>query len=328
MHAVRRMLPFLVLLGLTARSTSAPHDIDSQVAFLNHSFAVVDQATADAIEQSDYLRRFGVFNIHTTHADGGESWTGRYLMGRKTYLEVFGPKDGGGDVGTTGIGISPDRVGGLAILIQRFARNNPGQLETEVRTRQYGEEQVPWFNSAHTHEEGDALSVWAMEYLPSFMNDPRSEKKPTKSPDDEINRERSLSDDYLRRMMRDITLIEISATMHDIALARPMFAAAGFRVNQESDRLVARDADTTIIVATSREAAGLRRVEFSLNAPTASHVEHLGRATHTDLTVRFTAKKCRLKAIDGEWAACNRQCYVYPEKVRIFWQASHPRQVV
>ena len=280
MHAVRRMLPFLVLVGLTACSTSAPHDIDSQVAFLNHSFAVVDQATADAIEQSDYLRRFGVFNVHTTHADGGESWTGRYLMGRKTYLEVFGPKDGGGDVGTTGIGISPDRVGGLAVLIQRFARNNPSQLDTEVRTRQYDEEQVPWFNSAHTHEEGDALSVWAMEYLPSFMNDPRSEKKPAKGPDDRISRERSLSGDYQRRMMRDITLIEISATMHDIALARPMFSAAGFRVNQERDRLVARDADTTIIVAaTSLEAAGIRRVEFVLNAPTASHVEHLGRST-------------------------------------------------
>jgi hypothetical protein len=81
-------------------------------------------------------------------------------------------------------------------------------------------------------------------------------------------------------MMRDITLIEISATMPDIALARPMFSAAGFRVNQERDRLGARDADTTIIVAaTSREAAGIRGVEFVLNAPTASHVENLGRST-------------------------------------------------
>jgi len=271
-----------MLVGLTSCSTPATHDIDSQVAFLNHSFAVVDQTTANAIEQSDYLRRFAVFSIRTTHADGGETWTGRYLMGRKTYLEVFGPKDGGGDVGTTGIGISPDRVGGLAVLIQRFARTSPSQLETEVRTRQYGQEQVPWFNSAHTHEEGDALSVWAMEYFPSFMNDPRSEKKPAKGPNDAISRERYLTDDYLRRMMRDVRLIEISATKRDIALARPMFSAAGFRVNQERDRLVARDADTTIIVAgTSREAAGIRRVEFVLNAPTTRHVEYLGRSTLT-----------------------------------------------
>jgi hypothetical protein len=280
MHAVCRLLTFLTLVGLTACATSAPHDIDSQVAFLNHSFAVVDPATVNAIEQSDYLRRFGVFNAHTTHADGGESWTGRYLMGKKTYLELFGPKDGGGDVGTTGIGISPDRVGGLAVLIQRFARNNQSQLETDVRTRQYAEEQVPWFNAAHTHEEGDALSVWAMEYLPSFMNDPRSEKKPAKGPDDVISRERSLSDDYLRRIMRDISLIEISATPHDIALARPLFSAAGFRVSPERNRLVVRDADTTInVTATSRNAAGIRRVEFVLNAPTASHIEHLGRST-------------------------------------------------
>jgi hypothetical protein len=83
-------------------------------------------------------------------------------------------------------------------------------------------------------------------------------------------------------MLRDIWLIEISATMHDIALARPMFSAAGFRVRQERNRLVAHDADTTVIVAaTSREAAGIRRVEFVLNAPTASHVENLGRSTLT-----------------------------------------------
>ena len=56
--------------------------------------------------------------------------------------------------------------------------------------------------------------------------------------------------------MRHIALIEISVTMHGIALARPMFSAAGFRVSQERNRLVARDADTTIIVAaTSRETA-------------------------------------------------------------------------
>jgi hypothetical protein len=71
---------------------SRPHDIDSQAALLRHSSAVVNQTTANAIEQSDYLRRFWVFNVHTTHADGSETWTGRYLTGRKTYLKVFAQK--------------------------------------------------------------------------------------------------------------------------------------------------------------------------------------------------------------------------------------------
>jgi hypothetical protein len=280
MQIVRRLSLFLVLVGPTACTTYAPRDIDSQVAFLNHSFAVIDQATADAIEQSSYLRRFGVFSVRTTHADAGESWTGRYLLGRTTYLEIFGPKDGGGDLGATGIAISPDHIGGLSVLMDRFARNNASPLDTDLRTRQYGEEQVPWFNAAHTDEESDTLSVWAMEYLPSFMNDPRSGKRPARSPDDVISRERSLTDDYLERMMRDISLIEIAATVHDIVLARPMLSAAGFRVSQERNHLIARDAHTTIVLsATSREADGIRRVEFVLNAQTKTHVEHLGRST-------------------------------------------------
>lgn len=281
-HTVSKVLALFMLIALSVCATSVMQPRRPQVAFLNHCFAVLDQDTADAIERSSYLQRFGVLSVRTTHANGGESWTGRYLTGRKTYLEFFGPKDGGGSAGATGIGLSPDRIGGLAVVIRRLAQEGKSQVDTEQRTRQVGNEQVPWFDAAAPHEDADTLSVWAMELLPSFMNDPRNGKEPAKGPDDVISRDRSLPDDYLQRMMRDVSLVEIATTAHDIALARPMLVASGFAVSETPGRLIASDADTLIIlVATTREGAGITRVEFALNASVDRHVEQIGRSTLT-----------------------------------------------
>jgi hypothetical protein len=64
-----------------------------QLLYFNHAYGVIDRATADAVEDSAYLRRFANFSIRTSTGTGGVTWTGRYLMGRSTYLELFGEGD-------------------------------------------------------------------------------------------------------------------------------------------------------------------------------------------------------------------------------------------
>ncbi len=279
---LRPILALAVLMATSACATQAAPTSQPQIAFLNHAFVVLDQETADAIEHSDYLRRFGVLTVSTTHADRGESWTGHYITGRQTYLELFGPRDGGGDLNSTGIVLSPDRVGGLAELTTRLAQEGVANPDTGQRSRQYGAEQVPWFNMVSPHGDGDALSIWAIEYLPSFMNDARSEKEPAAGPDDVISRERSLPDEYQARLMRDVSAVEIATTPHDIAMARPMFAAAGFAVTETPAHLIARDNQTTITLdAVTRDHGGMRRIDFVLNAPAAPHVEQIGHSTLT-----------------------------------------------
>src|SRR5688500_6019737 len=53
----------------------------SRLLFYNHSYAVVDKATADAVENSAFLRMFANFEVRTT-TGGGLTWKGRYLKGR------------------------------------------------------------------------------------------------------------------------------------------------------------------------------------------------------------------------------------------------------
>ncbi|HEX2593454.1 MAG TPA: DUF5829 family protein [Rhizomicrobium sp.] len=254
-----------------------------QVAFLNHSFAVLDAETADAIEHSDYLKTFGVVEVQTTVANAGETWRGRYLSGRQTYLEFFGPADlKDAPAGSTGFAISPDKAGGLAVMKTRLIRNGMAHPDAALRTKQLGKDQVPWFNLIAPPGEPKWLSVWAMEYVPSYFDDPRAGKEPAEYPGD-ISRERYRSDAYTGKLMRDVSTIEIGAAVDDIAMARSMLVAAGFRVTVQADGLTARDADTTIVLRKVSDAdAGMRRITFRLNRQAAEvHVEQIGHSTLT-----------------------------------------------
>lgn len=67
----------------TAQADQAQASSLKQLPFYNHAYSVVDRETADAIENSAYLREFANFEVRTT-TGGGMTWKGRYLKGRET----------------------------------------------------------------------------------------------------------------------------------------------------------------------------------------------------------------------------------------------------
>ena len=137
-----------------------------QVAFFDHVYTVVDAGTAAEISRCDYLQGFGRCFVATTVADG-ETWTGRYLFGRRTYVEFFGPTDfhdPDATEGSTGLGLSTRERGGLAILSDRM-QGGDVRVELDRRTRQRGDHVVPWFDALSPSEPAQALSVWVMEFL-------------------------------------------------------------------------------------------------------------------------------------------------------------------
>src|SRR5690242_8434042 len=109
-------------------------------AFFNHAYGVLDQPTADAIESSAYLREFANFEVRTT-IGGGQTWKGRYLRGRETYLELFADGDlPGQDVaeGSAGLAISTDRRGGLPAIVADLRRAGIEPVEYQ-QTRDFGD---------------------------------------------------------------------------------------------------------------------------------------------------------------------------------------------
>lgn len=263
--------------------------VNSQIAHLNHFYATVDAETATAIRDSAFLRRFANLEVRTTTGKLS-TWTGIYLYGRQTYAEFFGPGDfqinaKPAPVGGWGIAISGDRLGHIAALQSRL-RSAGHKSVVELDTRTFGERKVPWFTaltavSEHGDSGGsaDVVSVWAMEYVPSYFDLPEASKEAAESPHDIISRERYQSDLYRQRMMRDVTRVEFNVAEKDYARIRPLLVAAGFRLNSRGGQVIA-DGDETdfIFYFTAEQEMRLRKIEFLLNAPAAAHVELIGRS--------------------------------------------------
>jgi hypothetical protein len=269
----------------TARAEESGSAHDRQLLFYNHAYGVLDRETADAIEHSDYLRDFANFQVRTTTGSGGQTWTGRYLMGRETYLELFGVGDLPGQdgvLGAAGMGVSTERAGDLATVVERLRDQGIANPVEFRQTRDFGDGvPVPWFDAVFTTAQYDAFGAWAMEYRPEYFADPRSNTEPAAHPGD-VGRERYLSDAYRDRLMRDVTSVRLAVTERDLANTVPLLRAGGFVVRPVAGGgVVAQRGGTTIrFEAVPRDQAGLRQVEMSLNRPVEyRHEERIGRST-------------------------------------------------
>ena len=264
-----------------ANAVEAEQEGGGRLAFYNHSYGVLDDVTADAIEHSTYLHEFANFEVRTT-TGGGETWTGRYLKGRETYVELFGPDDlADATEGAGGLAISPDRQGGNGKILDRLRRSGIDPIEYQ-QTRDFGDGiPVPWFDAIFTSSTTEAFFPWAMEYEPSYFDDPRSETEPASYPGD-LSRERYLSDKYAARLMRDLTSVRFGVTAHDFDATVPLLRAGGFSIKSIPGGVIAKSDFTTIrLDRVARANAGLKQIQFRLNRPTPRHVEQIGHSTLT-----------------------------------------------
>jgi uncharacterized protein DUF5829 len=269
--------------GAAGVASATPPD-EKQVLFFNHAYGVLDRETADAIEHSDFLREFANFQVRTTTGSGGETWTGRYLMGRETYLELFGVGDlpgQDGTLGSGGLGVSVERAGDLTTVLDRLRAEGITPVEFQ-QTRDFGDGvPVPWFDAVFTSETYDAFGAWAMEYEQTYLDDPRSDTEPASYPGD-VGRERYLSDDYRKHLMREVIGIRLAVTEQDLANTAPLLRAGGFTVEPTPDGgIVARRGGTTMwFDVAPRDQVGLREVDLALNWPVLlPHEERIGHST-------------------------------------------------
>ncbi|MER5891321.1 DUF5829 family protein [Streptomyces sp. NPDC001941] len=290
---LRRIFRTLVVMAVAVTGTLAAGPAwaeqggsGRQLLDFNHAYSVFDRETADAIEHSAYLREFANFQVRTTTGSGGETWTGRYLMGRETYLELFGVGDVPGQdglLGAGGMGLSTERAGDIAAVAARLpAEGVPSPVKFR-QTRDFGDGvPVPWFDAVFTTTEYDGFGAWAMEYLPEYFADPRSNTEPENYPGD-VGRERYLNDDYRKHLMRDVTSVRLGVTARDLAATVPLLKAGGYTVHTFAGGAVATGGGTTLrFDAVPRERTGIRQVEMSLNRSVPKrHVETLGHSTLT-----------------------------------------------
>ncbi|MFJ9388439.1 DUF5829 family protein [Nocardioides sp. NPDC101246] len=254
---------------------------DPLLAF-NHSWAMVDRETADAIEHSEYLGEFADRRINTGN-DGTSTWTGRYLLGKETYLEFFGPGDAPDAVaGDTGLAVSADDDGDLAVATDNLRKLGVVDPVEFTQVTDLGDgNPIPWFDVTYTTTDYDTFFSWAMEYRDEFLTDPRLSFPPA-AYDGDVSRDRYNRDRYLDHQMRDIIGIQIATTQADIDKMVPLWRAGGITIRVLKDGgVLAFDGMTTIrLLPVPAEEAGVRHVIFALNEPAEEpQTETIGNST-------------------------------------------------
>ncbi|MEU6136897.1 DUF5829 family protein [Nocardioides sp. NPDC047086] len=253
---------------------------DPLLAF-NHAWAMVDRETADAIEHSDYLEQFADRRINTGN-DGSSTWTGRYLLGKETYLEFFGPGDAPDAVaGDTGLAVSADQDGDLAVATSNLRELVTDPVEFTQVTDLGDGNPIPWFDVTYTTATYDTFFSWAMEYRDEFLDDPRLSFPPAAYEGD-VSRDRYNRDRYLDHQMRDVIGVQIATTAADIEKMVPLWRAAGITIRVlKNGGVLAFDGMTTIrLLPVPAEEAGVRNIILALNEPAEEpHTETIGNST-------------------------------------------------
>jgi Family of unknown function (DUF5829) len=240
-------------------------------ALVDHVYAIVDAATADAIEDSGFLRRIAQLDVQVVQS-GDQSWRGRYVRGRRTYVEIFGPGDiAGAPDHASGLGLATRRRGDLEVLAGRMGE--AAELANRgTTTREFHGEVGPWFDYLEVADETAILSTWIMEYLRDPADDARR-----------VARFDEWAPAATGPVLGDLTRVEIDAVAGDIDLAVPLLRAAEFRVRRVDDGVLASDGHAAIVLGSCTAAqSGMRRLEFRLASPPDQVVvEELGRSTFT-----------------------------------------------
>lgn len=153
---MQRTLFSHILLFILSASTARAADVDNSLSpvYLNHLYIVVDPETYADIGNSDFLQNeFASFTKRTVNAGGGDSWSGTYLRGERTYLEFFEPSEKKSATNNltftlhqSGIAFGPEVEGSIDLIHERFRKLFGDKAKKQLRIAKLDQKEVPWFH--------------------------------------------------------------------------------------------------------------------------------------------------------------------------------------
>ena len=236
---------------------------------LSHVFVGVDSATFAAIAASSFLRdEFGAFEIRTTTRRNGASYTGGYLYGRETYVELQQP-DGTRVSDLAQLYLGTDRRGDIHLAAERLADRDV-RTALGMNTRRRGGEDVPWFYwvgvlpATGDPQEAPHFTISLLEWHRDFMR-----RWFPSLPADSVGVSRAA---YLAplwkpdRYVRDVVGITFALDSLETEKFSQRVSALGYIVRRTADGVESVGSGLTIdVVPSSPGRHGTRVLRFSLN---------------------------------------------------------------
>jgi len=243
-------------------SQTAPRSKQSTpVPGLSHAMVAVDSPTYAAILASRFLREeLGALEVRTTAREGGRSYSGAYLYGRETYLEIQ-VSPGGARDGLGQLYLGTDVEGDLHRVINGLLARGGGPVTYGMANRFRGAQAVPWFYSARilpspygvagaVGGEESRFRLFLLEWHPQFL---RGWLDDIPAESASVSRAANLARQWKpNRFLRDIVGVTYALDEDEIAAAANRLTLLGYNVTtrQDTTTAIARELTVTLVPAT------------------------------------------------------------------------------
>jgi hypothetical protein len=228
---------------------------------LNHFYVTPDRSTFEAAESIGFLSRFGALEKRTTVRKDA-TYTGLYLYGERTYLELLHP-DSTSFGAPSGIAYGVEEEGAL----EEIARRIPAP-KIDLVSR--GE--VPWFRRCRSQQPLEGLAEWVMEYVPPFFrgfHPGLPPERPGIARADALTRYVAACGQLQRRsdgLFEDVVALEVALAPNDHA-------------RWKAGALHMQDAALGMSVAASGAPVGILAAHLRLRRDAGKSVEQIGSTT-------------------------------------------------
>ena len=245
--------------------------VQSPIPGLNHVYVGVDSATFAAMAASPFMRdELGVFETRVTTRADGSSYSGAYLYGRTTYVELQQPSPAS-PADRAQLYLGSDAPGDIYKAMERLAA---GFVRTSfgMNTRRRGDENVPWFYlawivpSASEPQGPQPFMMSILEWHPDFL---RSWFPGLPADSTGMSRAEYLGPTWKAgRYLRDVVGITFALDSGETARMAERLAMLGYAIRRSADTVVAVGGGLTVAsVPSSPGRHGTVALRFSLQRP-------------------------------------------------------------
>jgi hypothetical protein len=257
--------------------------------YLSHFSVVLDKPTYHALQGSSRIKSFADTEVTRTQ-EGGSEYSGFYIRGHHTYIEIFGdPVPEGEHMGHVGLGLAVERSGDTRVVAENLRTVFGEKVRIHSATHSAGTSTVPWYTATYIDDtdDGSMLFGWVAEIDPGYLA-AMHPHAPIPAP---LSREQYLSWDFKAdRLLDDVVGLKFALASPELAQLSQELKIVGWNLQSARDGFIATGPDIRIAATLARGTGGLQQVDLRLLRPVPKQDTSLGTAhlTLEGTSGRFT----------------------------------------
>ena len=236
--------------------------------FFNHFFLIIPAETYSAIAGSDFLHSEFAHFTQSTNSDGaGRSWSGAYLTGKNTYIEILSAENKPQFLQVDfGIALCVEKTGQIDVMYGQYKQRFGRIAKRELKSKPMDGTDVPWFNILYC-DDGDTngiCSLYCMEYHKDYLKHRYPDLKPS---EDGITREKYLARTFDRsKLFENVVGITVALQVDTIKQFCSELAVLGYKNDRKSQPNVwRRDGETITVVSSNQHQRGITELKLRLS---------------------------------------------------------------